>query len=342
MTTGSGTAVSQAALPDRLVICAHMQLYAVPSLAHCRPGALPDGVSRRVRSALSAVLTALACLLAPPGALSAWATYEIGDPARYAAATAPLAADPAVRDAIADEVTAAILREVRVGPSLHGPVRAFTHDAVRSFTHTEAYRAAWDAANRAAHDAVLRAVRGGGEGPVTLDIAPVTEQVKRQLAHEHVPFAHRIPVEHTEITVLSSEDLARLRKGYRVLELTAFWLPSLAVVFAVAGIAVAARRRRALFATGLGTALGGALLGLAVAVGRHLTLADLPSGVSRAAAAAVYDALTATLRVVTWLLVVLGMAVALGAWVTGLHGRHRQTPAEPQPALAQEQTRAGA
>ncbi len=308
--------------------------------------ALPEGVSRRVRSALSAVLTALACLLAPPGALSAWATYEIGDPARYAAATAPLAADPAVRnaiaDAVADEITAAFLREDRVGPPLHGPVRAFAHDAVRSFTRTEAYRAAWDAANRAAHDAVLRAVRGGGEGPVTLDVAPVTAQVKRRLAHDHVPFAHRIPVEHTEITVLSSEDLARLRKGYRVLELTAFWLPSLAVAFAVAGIAVAARRRRALFATGLGTALGGALLGLAVAVGRHMTLADLPSGVSRAAAAAVYNALTATLRVVTWLLVVLGTAVALGAWVTGPHGRQRAAPGEPQAALPQEQTRAGA
>ncbi|GAA3823966.1 hypothetical protein GCM10023083_66520 [Streptomyces phyllanthi] len=288
------------------------------------------------------MLIALACLLSPPGVLAAWATYEIGDPARYEAVTAPLAVDPAVRDMIAEAVTAGIMREIHVGPPLQGPVRAFTNDAVRSFTQTDAYLAAWDEANRATHEAVLRALRGGGEGPVTLDVAPVTERVKQRLTHDHVPFAHHIPVEHTEVTVLSSETLERLRKGYRVLELSSFWLPSLAVALAVTGVLVAACRRRAVFATGLGTALGGSLLGIAVAVGRRLTLAGLPPGLSRAAAGAVYDTLTATLRTATWLLVVVGVAAALGAWLMGFHGQRRRAPAEPQPALAPEQTRAQA
>ncbi|WP_189860148.1 hypothetical protein [Streptomyces poonensis] len=289
---------------------------------------------RRVPGLLSPVLIALACLFAPLGALAGWATYGVGDPARYAAATAPLAADPAVREAVADAVTDGIMREVRVAPALHAPVRSFTYRAVRSFTRTEAFRTAWNEANRATHAAVMRAVRGEGGGPVTLDVAPVAARVKRQLVHDGVPLAHRIPVEHTEVTVLSSGDLDRLRKGYRVLEITAFWLPSLAAALAVAGVLLAAHRRRALFATGIGTALGGALLGLAVAVGRRLTLADLPPDVSRGAAAAVYDALTGTLRVVTWLLVVFGVAVALGAWVTGRHGRGRRAPTEPAPATA--------
>lgn len=314
-----------------------MQSSAVRPLARGSPGPLPDRVPRRVRSALSAALIALASLLAPLGALSAWATYEIGDAARYEAATAPLATDPHVRNAIADAVTAGIMREVHVGPPLKGPVRAFTHDAVRSFTQTEAYRVAWTAANRAAHDTVLRAVRGDGTAPVTLDVAPVTKRVKERLEHDRVPFAHRIPVEHTEVVVLLSGDLDRLRKGYRVLELTAFWLPSLTLALALTGLLVSACRRRAMFTTGLGTALSGALLGIAVAMGRHLTLADLPPGVSRAAAAAVYDALTATLRTVTWLLVVLGVSVALVAWVTGFHSHRRR----PQPApTPQEQPQA--
>ncbi|MPY64464.1 hypothetical protein [Streptomyces spongiae] len=286
---------------------------------------------RHVRSALSAVLIALASLLAPLGALAAWATYEIGDGARYEAATAALAADPHVRNEIADAVTAGVMREVRVAPPLKGPVRAFTRDAVRSFTQTEAYRIAWSTANRAAHDTVLRAVRDDATAPVTLDVAPVTERVKERLVHDRVPFAHRIPVEHTEVVVLSSENLDRLRKGYRVLELTSFWLPSLTVALAAGGLLVSACRRRAVFATGLGTALGGALLGIAVAVGRHVTLTDLPPDVSRAAAAAVYDALTATLRTVTWLLVVLGLAVALAAWVTGFHDHQRRPSPDPQP-----------
>ncbi len=317
-----------------------MQACPVRPLARRTPRVLPGGVLRRVVPGyLSPVLIALACLFAPLGALAGWATYGIGDPARYAATTAPLAADPAVREAVADAVTEGIMREVRVGPALDGPVRSFTHQAVRSFTRTEAFRMAWGEANRATHAAVMRAVHGDGGGDVTLDVAPVAERVKQQLVRDGVPFAHRIPVGHTEVTVLSSDDLDRLRKGYRVLELTAFWLPSLAATLAVAGVLVAARRRRALFATGVGTALGGALLGVAVALGRRLTLTDLPPDLSRAAAAAVYDALTATLRVVTWLLVVLGAAVALAAWVTGRRGRARQVPVEPLAGPAEEPTR---
>jgi hypothetical protein len=101
-----------------------------------------------------------------------------------------------------------------------------------------------------------------------------------------------------------------------VLEVAGFWLPVAAAVFAVTGIAVAVRRRRAITATALGTALGGALLGLALAIGRHFTVADLPAEVSAAAGGAIYDALTSTLRTVAWLLLGVGLTVAAAAWLT--------------------------
>ena len=93
-----------------------------------------------------------------------------------------------------------------------------------------------------------------------------------------------------------------------------------------------------------GTALGGALLSLAVAVGRRLTLTDLPDPVHRPAVGAVYDALTATLRTVSWLLVAVGLAVALTCWLTGRYGRPRarRGPAGPVPDPAQQPTRAQA
>jgi hypothetical protein len=231
------------------------------------------------------------------------------------------------------------MRDVHVSPPLRGSVHAFVHDAVRSFTDTEAFRAAWDTANLSAHDAVMRALNDErGDGPVTLDLAPVTESMKRQLADEHVPFAGRIPVAHTEITLLQSQDLAKLRKGFHVLEVAGFWLPVAAVAFAVAGILVAVCRRRAVLATGLGTALGAALLGVAIAVGRRMTLADLPPDVSRPAAGAVYDALTETLRLVSWLLLGLGLLVALTAWLTGRYVRRRRASAEPVPVTTERPT----
>ncbi|MDG9718488.1 hypothetical protein [Streptomyces sp. DH24] len=292
---------------------------------------LPGGP--RVRNALSAALIALACLLVPFGALAAWAAYGLADTGRYVAAMAPLASDPDVRDAVADTVGDGILAEADVGRA-RGVVGPFVHDAVRSFTGTETYRTAWDAANRTVHDAVLRALRDDhADGAVTVDLAPVTARVKAQLTADHMPLAHRIPVEHTAVAVLPADEADRLRKGYHVLDVAAFWLPLGAVVFALAGIAVATCRRRAVTATGLGTALGGALLALAVAIGRRLTVAGLPDEPHRPAAAAVYDALTTTLRTASWLLVALGLAVAAASWLTGRYGR-RRTPPRPSPRAA--------
>ncbi|MGA5203224.1 hypothetical protein [Streptomyces variegatus] len=314
---------------------------------------VPEKAPRRSRNVLSAVLLLLACLLMPFGALASWAAHGLTDTGRYVRTMAPLAADPGVRRAVADAVGDGVLREAGrsadTGP-LRGAVGPFVHDAARSFTRTEAYRTAWDAANRAVHDAVLRALRDDTTrgAPVTVDPAPVITRVKQQLSEDHVPFAHRIPVTHTRIPVLPAEDVDRLRKGYHVLDTAAFGLPLAAAVLAVAGILVAVCRRHAVTALGLGTALGGALLVLAVAIGRRLTLADLPDALHRPAAGAVYDALTATLRTVSWLLCLLGLAVAAGAWLTGRYGprlaarRSARVSAGPVADAPPEPTRARA
>ncbi|WP_210585309.1 hypothetical protein [Streptomyces sp. GESEQ-35] len=291
----------------------------------------------RFRNGLSAALIALACLLVPFGTLAAWAAYGLADTGRYVTTMAPLADDPAVREAVADTVGTGIMEEIDVGP-LRATVAPFVHDAVRSFTRTEAFRTAWDSGNRALHDAVLHALHRDDLRPVTVDLAPVTAQVRRQLADDHMPLAQRIPVEHTAVAVFPARELAHFRKGFHVLEVAGFWLPLTAAVLAVAGIAVAACRRRAVTATALGTALGGAFLCLAIAIGRRLTLADLSDEVHRPAAGAVYDALTATLRTVSWILVAVGLTVALACH---LLRRRRASPA-PTPDPAQEPTRARA
>ena len=308
-----------------------MQSKRADPLAYGASRACPGEVPPRLRSALSAVLVALSCLLTPFGALAAWAAYGLTDSGRYVTTMAPLAADPAVRDVIADTVGTGILREVRVGRARIGGTRVdgvrmsatqgvmapFVHDAMRSFTKTRAFRVAWDEGNRVTHDAVLRALEDEGRsGTVTVDLAPVTASVKHQLAHENLPLANNIPVRHTEVAVLPAGELGPLRKEFHVLQVAGFWLPVAAAVFAVTGIAVAVRRRRAITATALGTALGGALLGLALVIGRHFTVAGLPAEVTEAAGGAIYDALTATLRTVAWLLLGVGLTVAGVAWLT--------------------------
>ncbi|MEU3280402.1 hypothetical protein [Streptomyces antibioticus] len=287
-------------------------------------------MSRSLRTAVSAVLTALACLLVPLGTLAVWAVHGLGDTGRYVTTVAPLASEPAVQDTVADTVGDDLAQA-------SGMDRDLMRDAVRSFTGTPAFHAAWDAANTAAHTTVLRALHTDNERAATLDLATVTAPLRDRLAADHVPFADRFPVEHREVVLVPPDQLPALRKGYHVLDIASSWLPAAAVLFAVTGIAVAACRRHALTATALGTALGGAFLALAVAIGRHLTLTDLPDPSHRAVTAAVYDTLTSPLRTASWLLLALGLTTAAAIWLTTrlparrLHPPAPAVPATPQP-----------
>ncbi|MFM9445024.1 hypothetical protein [Streptomyces acidiscabies] len=282
--------------------------------------------TRHTRTAVSAALVALACLLVPLGTLAAWASYDLRDQERYVRALAPLATDAAVRRTIVEGVA-------RDAP---GVPRRVIEDEVRRFTATAAYRAAWDEGNREAYAAVMRAAVGAPAGRDAVGVAPGREAAVVAPAQEAVGGAsareaggvwpgptsgRQLAVGHASftsgpVTLLPRQNLDALRRGYHVLDVAGFWLPVAAVVFGGSGIAVAACRRRALTATALGTALGGALLGLAVVVARYLTLDGLTDPAHRLAAAAVYDALTETLRTASWLLLAGGLAVAGVTWVT--------------------------
>ncbi|MFG3364506.1 hypothetical protein ACIPWY_13825 [Streptomyces sp. NPDC090032] len=284
-----------------------------------------------MRRALSAALLVLACLLVPLGMLSVWAKYEVGDSDRYVATMAPLASEPAVRDAVADAVTNGIMTQLDTGP-LQSAVDAFVQDAVESFTGTDAFQNAWNTANRAAHDAVQQAIDDGTEGPVTIDLAPVTGQVKQQLSDNGVSFTDRIPVTHTTIIVLSPRDLDRLRQSLPPLQRAGLWLPFAALASAAAGLALARRPRPALAATALGVALAAAALLVALSAGRSFTLDNLPSDVDRPAAGAAYDALSSSVRTASWWTAGVALAVAGCAW---LWGRLRHRP-PPRPAVPPE------
>ncbi|MFF4264706.1 hypothetical protein [Streptomyces virginiae] len=275
-----------------------------------------------MRTILSTVLIVLVALLVPASAVAYWADRELGDADRYTAAMSPLAENPKVQEVVVTQVTRALAGQIDAGPFQIG-LDTLLGEALHSFAGTSAYRTAWDAANHAAHAAFLDALTTGRGDALTIDLAPVIAQVRGDLVADEVPFADRIPVTHLTVKVMEYDNLAALRKGFHMLEVAGVWLPVLTVLLAAAAIAVAVHRRRAVMATGAGLAVGAGLLWLTVEVCRRLTLDDLPADIDRPAAGAVYDALTAYLRTTAWVVLVIGLAAALAAW---LMGRLRRTP----------------
>ncbi|WP_327368419.1 hypothetical protein [Streptomyces sp. NBC_01217] len=292
-------------------------------------------------AALAVVVLVLLAVLVPLSALSAWVDLEIDDTDRYVAAVAPLASDPEVRGTVSDLITDGAMKQIDAGP-IQSTVRDFLHEAVMSFTTTDAFRAAWNAANRTAHAAVTAALNGNTDEAVTIDLAPMTEQVKRNLEENGVPVADLIPVQHTDITIVSADRADQLRQTFRWLRAGSVWPAVGTVVFAVLTVAVARLRggpgpgrstRATLSATavaGIGFALGALVLRAVIAIARDRVLSEVPDS-EAGAAAAVYDALTASLRTTAWTVFAAGLAVALCAVLGRLWAARPRTAPVTQP-----------
>lgn len=301
----------------------------------------------RTRTAFAVVLIVLAAVLTPLATVSVWADSFIGDTDRYVATMRPLASDPDVQDAVANRVTGAVMDRIDVDDLLagvapedrprlekalgaaSGPITSgltsLVHNAAQKFVTSPAFATVWNRLNRTAHAAVDKALTGSGDGAVqvengmvTLDLAPVVDKVKQELVDGGLTVAANIPEVHTSITLMQSTGtLAKAKKGFRLLQLLSWVLPLLVALLVVGGVLLAVRRRRTLCAAALAVAAGALVLGLALWLGRSFYLDALPPTVDHDAAGAVYDTLVRFLRTAVRVVAVLGVVVALTAWLSG-------------------------
>lgn len=303
------------------------------------------------RTIPAVVLIIVACVLAPLSVVSVWVADLVSDTDRYMATVGPLAANPDVQAAVTNRVTNLVVQQVNLpaqvdtvisglksaglGPTagaalgaLTGPIEdginGFIHATVARVVASPAFAAVWNTVNRQAHSSAVKALTGQGGGAVALngndvniDLAPVIEQVKTQLVAAGMGLAGRIPTVHTSFTVFSSDTVPKVKTGFRLLQLAGNWLPIVAVLIGALGVLLALHRRTALIGVSLGVALGMVLVGAVLAVGRTVTLQQLPADVSEPAVTAVIDAVLHSLRVAIRTVGLLALVVALGAYLSG-------------------------
>ncbi|MEV7775008.1 hypothetical protein [Kitasatospora sp. NPDC086791] len=303
-------------------------------------------------STASAVLITLTCILVPVSLLTVWVHDIALDTNRYVSTVAPLATNPAIQDAAVARITKAVDVKVdgpavasdvaawlqaqglppkaasavkALGPKLDDAVDQVVTKAATKVVHSDTFDTVWVQANRAAHAAVVHALTGQGRGAVgvsgdsvTLDVGKVVDTLKGDLVAAGLTPAEKIPDVNKQLVLFQSDKLAKIRGAAHALDVIGNWLPILTVLLGAAGVLLARRRRRALVTTALGAAGGCLLVAIALVIARHYYLDHLPSAVqSPAAAAAVFDTLLRFLRVSLRTAIVLGVVVALGAYLSG-------------------------
>jgi hypothetical protein len=322
---------------------------AVPVERAGPPGRL---ARRRWRTIVASLLIVLACVLAPLSVVAIWARNQVTNTDRYLATVAPLAADPAIQNAIADQITAQVFTyldikglttqavdalagrglnpqvadqlEAFAVPIANG-VQSFTRDQVGKVVASDAFAGAWVQANRVAHAELVKALTGEGGGAVTVEndtvsvnLAAFIQTVKQQLVASGFTLAARIPEVNTSFVLFQSADVTRARAGFNLLNTLGVWLPVLALVLLVLGVYVAKDHRRALVGAGLGLAVSMVVLALGLAVFRAVYLNGVPDDVlPHDAAAVLYDTIVRFLRLGLRTVLVLSLVVAAGAFLSG-------------------------
>jgi hypothetical protein len=323
------------------------------------------GSRQRWRTILAVVLIVVGCVLAPLAGVAVWARNQVTNTDRYVRTVAPLASDPAIQTAIADQITAQIFTYLDVqgltnqtvdalaarglrpqladrlrgfaGPLASG-IQGFVRTEVGKIVQSQAFADAWVQANRVAHQALVKALTGQGDGAVTvegdtvtLNLAPFIETVKQQLVAGGFGLAARIPEVNASFVLFDVKNLTQARSAFNLLNTLGVWLPIIAIVLLAVGVFVAKDHRRAVVGAAVGVAVAMVGLGLSLAVFRTIYLDAVPAAVlPHDAAAVLYDTIVAYLRLGLRTILVLALVVAGGAFLTGqsttaLRTRQRMT-----------------
>jgi hypothetical protein len=345
---GSGTLTTDGGDQELARLRAENEQLRTMVAAQAAPGGRPRRVRRAARWSAATVFLVIGCLLLPVGAVALWARTVVFDTDRYVETVAPLARHPAVQNAVADRITAEVFAALDISgltgraldalvkqgapvelaalrqPMVNG-VRSFAHTQIRNVVGTDFFAQAWEQANQAAHAGLVAALKGneGGaievrNGAVSVNLGAFIATIKPQLVAAGVPFADRIPAVNISFPIVRSDEIPRIQQAAGLLNTLAVPLVLFAFLLIAVGVWLAPRHRRMLSIAGFGVAA--ALLALlgALALGRNYYLTHLPPGsIPADAAAVVWDTLMQQFTVRLQTVILVGLVIAAGAWVTG-------------------------
>ncbi|MGV9822060.1 hypothetical protein [Nocardia xishanensis] len=216
-----------------------------------------------------------------------------------------------------------------LAPVIAVQARNFVNETVLTFVRSEKFEDLWLQANRTAHTALVAVVTGNvgpssvtvdENGTVTLSLGTVLDNVKARLAERGFTFVEKIPPVDKQFVLFRSPELVRAQRAVDALDKAANVLPWLTIAAAVSAVAAAppGRRRRALVFVGLALVVGMLILAIGLIIARALYLDRMPPDVlAPDAATVIVDTVLVPLRTALRGVALLGIVIAVAAFLTG-------------------------
>jgi hypothetical protein len=286
-----------------------------------------------MRRTIVVLFVIVASLAAPLAITAVWLRETVLDTHRYVAVVAPLSSNQAVDQAVAAQVTEALLDNVHItsqggilGLTINGGVRDTTQALVEKFLATREFHTLWIAANTQAQEALRAALEGKSsplvspDGSVEIDLSNIVLAARNQLGTSGLHIFEKIAPSalHRGIVIARPSTLSKGRRAVKALKAAAIVLPAVAIVFAALALLITRERRRTLFWLGTDVAATCVIGLIAISFARRFYLDDVVGpDVPTAAAKAIYDAVLHDLRLYLELAAVAGLLAMIGAALAG-------------------------
>ena len=291
---------------------------------------------------LVVTLLVVACVLAPIAGTAIWINNQVTKTDRYVRTVKPLASDPHIQAAIADNVTRTLFANVDatarakqvlppradfLAPAIVSGLHRFVENTTASFLASDAFQKLWVEVNTRAHKQLVKVLTGKGgklvqtkNGQVVVNLAPMLARVEQRLHERGIDIFDKIPPSaiKSNFVILDSKQLENGQRGVRLLKTLAIALPLLVLALIAAAIGLSERRRRTLLQASFGIAASMAVLAALLTIGRSIYLdkivgPNLPTD----AASAFYDVLVHYLRLGLRIVAAVALLVAAGAYLSG-------------------------
>ncbi|MFN8026779.1 MAG: hypothetical protein U0W40_10635 [Acidimicrobiia bacterium] len=294
----------------------------------------------RVRRIFTALLVIVACVLAPLSVVALWAKTTVLDTDNYVSTVSSLASNKDVQDAIATRITDKIMSQQDLVDQLEGKLpkritdrlpkvqdaaHQFVYEASLKFLQSSQFQKLWDNANRRVQAQAVAALTGDtgklklkNDGTVTLDLSGVAKEIRSRLEARGLSL-DRVPpgTIDTSIVLFKWPWLGTVQDGVNLLADLAWFLPFLTLLFFAGGIALSVHRRKTVIRSGIGLSIGMFVILAGLAIGRGPYLDLFPKAEGKKAGGAAYDDLLHGLRLEARGIFVLGIVIALAAWLIG-------------------------
>lgn len=286
--------------------------------------------SRRnpARSAVAGVLVLLVAILLPTALLARWVHDTAADTDGYVAVADEVVADPAVRAALVEQLTARVTSQLPATgtATVDTGVQGLVQGAVQQVVDSATFASVWSQANRTAHSTVLALLRDetttvslDQDGQVVLELGAVADAVTARIVESGLISADVIPPFDTSVPLFESSALDDARTGYEAVTLVSTWAPWVALAVLVLALAFAYSRGLVLLWAGILSAATTGLVMVALGlVSERATLAVTSPSVSPALVGSITDVFTSSAQlalrtglVVSGALAVLGVVVLL-------------------------------